>query len=135
MMVWVRKGVRRLGAEVREWRRWDALRHADDIRVYYGMDRLPERTDPISGGIVKCLDLADAFPNHVTRPNLLYLVSSALPARRELLARAVDTQRGRQTGSMSFTNNVTNTADARRAIGTWSTALTQGLNELYNRAN
>ena len=56
-------------------------------------------------------------------------------ATGELLARAVDTQRGRQTGSMSFTNNVTNTADARRAIGTWSTALTQGLNELYNRAN
>jgi hypothetical protein len=53
----------------------------------------------------------------------------------ELLARAVDTQRGRQTGSMSFTNSVTNTADARRAISTWSTALTQGLNELYNRTN
>jgi Protein of unknown function (DUF3313) len=53
----------------------------------------------------------------------------------ELLARAVDTQRGRQTASMSFTNSVTNTADARRAIGTWSTALTQGLNELYNRTN
>jgi len=56
-------------------------------------------------------------------------------ATGELLARAVDTQRGRQTGSMSFTNSVTNTADARRAIGTWSTALTQGLNELYNRTN
>ena len=53
----------------------------------------------------------------------------------ELLARAVDTQRGRSAGSMSFTNNVTNTADARRAIATWSTALTQGLNELYNRTN
>ena len=53
----------------------------------------------------------------------------------ELLARAVDTQRGRLTGSMSFTNSVTNTADARRAISTWSTALVQGLNELYNRTN
>jgi hypothetical protein len=53
----------------------------------------------------------------------------------ELLARAVDTQRGRQSGSMSFTNSVTNTADARRAISTWSTALTQGLNDLYNRTN
>jgi len=30
---------------------------------------------------------------------------------------------------------VTNTADARRAINTWSTALVQGLNELYNRTN
>jgi hypothetical protein len=56
-------------------------------------------------------------------------------ATGELLARAVDTQRGRQTGAMSFTNSVTNTADARRAISTWSTALTQGLNELYNRTN
>lgn len=53
----------------------------------------------------------------------------------ELLARAVDTQRGRQTGTMSFTNRVTNTADARRAIATWSTALTQGLSELYGRTN
>ena len=53
----------------------------------------------------------------------------------ELLARAVDTQRGRQTGSMSFTNSVTNTADARRAINTWSSALIQGLNDLYNRTN
>lgn len=53
----------------------------------------------------------------------------------ELLARAVDTQRGRQTGTMSFTNRVTNTADARRAISTWSTALTQGLSELYGRTN
>ena len=53
----------------------------------------------------------------------------------ELLARAVDTQRGRQSGSMSFTDSVTNTADARRAISTWSTALTQGLNDLYNRTN
>ncbi len=53
----------------------------------------------------------------------------------ELLARAVDTQRGRSAGNMSFTNNVTNTADARRAINTWSSALIQGLNELYNRTN
>lgn len=53
----------------------------------------------------------------------------------ELLARAVDTQRGRQTGTMSFTNNVTNTADARRAIGIWATALRQGLDELYGKAN
>lgn len=53
----------------------------------------------------------------------------------ELLARAVDTQRGRTTGTMSFTNNVTNTADARRAIGVWATALRQGLDEMYGRTN
>jgi len=53
----------------------------------------------------------------------------------ELLARVVDTQRGRQTGTLSFTNSVTNTADARRAIGIWATALRQGLDELYRKAN
>jgi hypothetical protein len=53
----------------------------------------------------------------------------------ELLARAVDTQRGRTTGAMSFTNNVTNTADARRAMNVWAGALVQGLNEMYGRTN
>jgi hypothetical protein len=52
----------------------------------------------------------------------------------ELLARAVDTRRGRSTGTLSITNNVTNTADARRAIGVWATTLRQGLEELYGRA-
>lgn len=53
----------------------------------------------------------------------------------EILARAIDTQRGRSTGTLSFTNNVTNTADARRAISVWATALQQGLNEIYGRTN
>jgi hypothetical protein len=53
----------------------------------------------------------------------------------DLLARAVDTQRGRTTGSMQFTNNVTNTADARRAIGIWAGALRQGMEEMYGRTN
>jgi len=53
----------------------------------------------------------------------------------ELLARAVDTRRGRSTGTLSITNNVTNTADARRAIGVWATALRQGLEELYGRSS
>jgi hypothetical protein len=34
---------------------------------------------------------------------------------------------------LQFTNNVTNTADARRAIGVWATALRQGLDEVYGR--
>ena len=53
----------------------------------------------------------------------------------DLLARAVDTQRGRTTGSMQFTNNVTNTADARRAIGIWAGALRQGMGEMYGRTH
>lgn len=53
----------------------------------------------------------------------------------ELLARAVDTQRGRSTGVMTVSSSVRNTSDARRAIGIWATALREGLEELYGRAN
>jgi glycosyltransferase involved in cell wall biosynthesis len=49
----------------------------------------------VSGGFVKCLDLAERFPNVSLHPNLLYLVSSALPERRELLARAAKRAGGR----------------------------------------
>ena len=52
----------------------------------------------------------------------------------EILARAVDSRSGRGTGMWNITNNVTNTADARRAIATWATALRQALDELYGRA-
>ena len=89
------KIIRRLAAEGRELRRWEALRRADNIRVYYGMDRLPDRDEPMSGGIVKCLDLAQRFPNAADKANLLYLVSSALPDRRDLLARAARRASGR----------------------------------------
>ena len=95
MRGWVAKGIRRLAAEAREFRRWEALKEAGDIRVYYGLDRLPSREKPISGGIVKCLDLAERFPNSPDKANLLYLVSSALPERRELLARAAQRAGGR----------------------------------------
>jgi len=53
----------------------------------------------------------------------------------ELLARAVDTQRGRSTGVMTVSSSVRNTSDARRAIGIWATALREGLEELYGRSN
>ena len=51
-----------------------------------------------------------------------------------LLARAVDTQTGRGAGMWTITNRVTNTADARRAIGVWASALRRGLDELYGKA-
>jgi hypothetical protein len=51
-----------------------------------------------------------------------------------LLARAVDTQTGRGAGMWTIANRVTNTADARRAIGVWASALRRGLDELYGRA-
>jgi hypothetical protein len=51
-----------------------------------------------------------------------------------LLARAVDTQTGRSAGMWTITNRVTNTADARRAISVWASALRRGLDDLYGRA-
>lgn len=87
MICLAQKVVRRLSAEVHEFRRWENF-DAKDIRLYYGMDNLPSREGSISGGIVKCLDLAERFPNVANNANLLYLVSSALPERRELLLRA-----------------------------------------------
>lgn len=80
--------LRRLAAEARERKRWEVLQGPEDIRVYYGMSAFPGPGDPVSGGIVKCMDLAERFPNASDKANLLYLVSSALPARRDLLARA-----------------------------------------------
>jgi hypothetical protein len=52
----------------------------------------------------------------------------------ELLARAVDARSARSTGTWNITNRVTNTADARRAMGIWATALRQALDEMYGRA-
>jgi hypothetical protein len=52
----------------------------------------------------------------------------------ELLARAVDARGARSSGTWQVTNRVTNTADARRAMGIWATALRQALDEMYGRA-
>ena len=95
MRRWAEIVIRRLAAEAREFRRWEAWREEGEIRAYYGMERLPTREEPISGGIVKCLDLAERFPNSPRKAHLLYLVSSALPERRELLARAAQRAGGR----------------------------------------
>jgi hypothetical protein len=53
----------------------------------------------------------------------------------ELLARAVDTRTGRNAGTFMVANRVTNTADARRAMGVWATALRRGLDEMHGRAS
>lgn len=47
----------------------------------------------------------------------------------EVLARVVDTQRGRRTGRLQLANSVTNMADARRAFTLWATVLRSGLDE------
>ena len=114
MSRFVAKVARRLAAEWREFRRWEALRHPEDLRVYYGMDPLPGRTEPVSGGIVKIMDLAEQFPNSIAKANLLYLVSSALPDRRELLARAA------QRAGGCFVLNQNGVAYPAWAGETWS---------------
>jgi hypothetical protein len=53
----------------------------------------------------------------------------------EILARAVDARSGRNTGTLEIANRVTNTADARRAIRVWATALREGLDQMYGRAS
>lgn len=53
----------------------------------------------------------------------------------EILARAVDTRAGRTAGTWTIANRVTNTADARRAMGVWATALRQALDDMYGRAS
>jgi hypothetical protein len=53
----------------------------------------------------------------------------------ELLARAVDARSGRGAGTWQVTNRVTNTADARRAMGVWATALRRALDDMYGRAS
>lgn len=63
-----------------EKKRWESdLRRNDDIHVFYGFDDLPAAIRRIGGGLVKCGDLARHFPNSPAQPNILYLVSSALP--------------------------------------------------------
>ena len=72
-----------------EIRRWKSGIEAgkDTARVYYGFENVPSAGEHASGGIVKCQDLQRMFPNDPVAPNMLYLVSSALPPHAPLLAR------------------------------------------------
>lgn len=74
-------------ARVREARRWRNPPGGVGPRVYYGRERVLQRGEVAQGGIVKCQDLADLFPNTPRGPNLLYLVSSALPPGATAMAR------------------------------------------------
>lgn len=71
-----------------EFRRWRHPRRDGTPHVFYGYERLPSRSESASGGIIKCQDLETLFPNTPTSPNLLYLVSSALPPHLPVLIRA-----------------------------------------------
>lgn len=56
-------------------------------RVFYGHKHIPMGSEKASGGIIKCQDLQKSFPNHLKDPNLLYLVSSALPVNVQYIVR------------------------------------------------
>jgi len=52
----------------------------------------------------------------------------------QLLARAVDTARGRRTGGFQIASPVTNMADARRAMSQWADVLLTGLDDAEGRS-
>lgn len=52
----------------------------------------------------------------------------------EYLARAIDTQRGRRTGTLQLATSVSNLADARRAFATWARVLRTGLDDARQSA-
>lgn len=64
-----------------ERRRWSAKRTpaTESIRAFYGYESVPGADQQVFGGLVKLQDLQSEFPNQTDAPNVLYLVSSALP--------------------------------------------------------
>lgn len=52
----------------------------------------------------------------------------------KLMARAVDTARGRDTGAFMMTNSVTNMSSARTALSVWARVLRDGLDDASGRA-
>ena len=66
----------------RERKRWIPSTNESDtasVRVFYGYEEVPGADQKVFGGLVKLQDLQGTFANHVEQPNILYLISSALP--------------------------------------------------------
>ncbi|MFT5726954.1 MAG: glycosyltransferase involved in cell wall biosynthesis [Desulforhopalus sp.] len=78
---YLQEGVVFLKTLLREKSRWRARTIVTDERnlVYYGYPSLSTSCDVSSGGVVKTQDLITVFPNTTKNPNILYLISSALP--------------------------------------------------------
>lgn len=71
-----------------ERRRWKKLiLSRSKSQVFYGFDRIGAAGDQVFGGLVKLQDLARKFPNTPKNPNILYLISSALPNSAVRMAR------------------------------------------------
>ena len=61
--------------------------HTNQPAVYYGYNQLPSFGKALSGGIIKSVELSGELPNTRENPNILYLVSSALPLHAVYLIR------------------------------------------------
>jgi glycosyltransferase involved in cell wall biosynthesis len=59
--------------------RWRHAKRGGGVRPYYGARNIRGHGARLRGGAVKYRDLHGTFPNEPSLPNLLYLVSSALP--------------------------------------------------------
>jgi len=70
-----------LQTAIGEYRRWKAApgNRKRTPRVFYGYDAIPGKGEHVFGGLVKLQELQEKIPNHPIAPNMLYLVSSALP--------------------------------------------------------
>lgn len=68
-----------------ERRRW---RHISKGKpgIFYGYEKIASTDETASGGAVKLQDLIRAFPNELAAPNMLYLISSALPPFCDVMA-------------------------------------------------
>ena len=77
----------RLMAETRRWRGGGRPGFGNQLGVFYGHERIPGRNERSGGAMIKFQDLSDRFPNTLCRPNMLYLVTSALPMFPEVIVR------------------------------------------------
>lgn len=79
MMIDLLTWLRAIPRERLRWRK-KSVQSSKTVRVFYGYDSLPTSKEVASGGIVKTQDLQKKFSNTPDSPNILYLISSALPS-------------------------------------------------------
>jgi len=79
----------------RERRRWATVDARAAPRVFYGFDRIGSRSSVVAGGIIKVQDLQKSYPNCVDAPNILYLVSSAMPSYAPMMTEMAKRQGAR----------------------------------------
>ncbi len=73
---------------ISERRRWENYIYNNvEPRVFYGHNRIPISKERVSGGILKAQDLHRLYPNTNRGPNIIYLVSSALPHFPQFMVR------------------------------------------------